>query len=202
MRIINSDGSEAEMCGNGIRCFALYAYINGICGKNAAVETLAGIKNTSVLDKKNGLVNVDMGMPSDIKVIELKLEGRKFTVYFLNTGVPHAVIFSNNPQVKVDGRKIRYHKTFKPAGTNVNFAGVTGRNSINVRTYERGVEDETDACGTGSTAAAYIANKFKNVKFPVSVKTLGGDMLRIDINKEGHLFMAGGVKYICEGILF
>ena len=203
MRIINADGSEAEMCGNGIRCVGLFAFFKGIAGKEQAVETLAGVKYVKILDAKKGLVDVNMGQPHDERAgLSIKTGGKSFTGYFVNTGVPHTVILNDKVEVYGFGRQIRFHKLFKPAGTNVNFVKVTGKNKIKVRTYERGVENETLACGTGSTAAAYITNFLGKTKFPTEVHTRGGDILKIDADEEGNLFMAGNVKYICDGKLF
>ena len=130
------------------------------------------------------------------------MKGKVFTGYFINTGVPHTIIFDNRIPVKEIGRKIRFHKIFKPAGTNVDFVKVLSKNKIKVRTYERGVEDETCACGTGATASAFITNILKKTKFPVKVITSGGEILTIDSDKKDNLHMAGKVKYICGGTLY
>jgi len=203
MVIINEDGSEAEMCGNGIRCIGLFSFLKKIAGKDQSVETLSGIKYVKILNVRTGLVDVNMGLPNDEKPgLDIKTGGRRFLTYFVNTGVPHAVILNDRVDVKEFGRQIRFHKAFKPAGTNVNFVKILGKNRIKLRTYERGVEAETLACGTGSTASAYITNFLGRTKFPTEVITSGGDILKIDADEEGNLFMAGNVKYICEGKLF
>ena len=203
MRIINADGSEAEMCGNGIRCIGLFSFLKKIAGKEQSVETLSGVKYVKILDVKTGLVDVNMGQPNNERPgVVIKTGGKNFLGYYVNTGVPHTIILNDKVDVKEFGRQIRFHKVFKPAGTNVNFVKVLGKNRIKLRTYERGVEDETLACGTGSTASAYITNFLGKTKFPTEVVTSGGDILKIDADEEGHLFMAGNVKYICEGVLF
>ncbi|MFH1074913.1 MAG: diaminopimelate epimerase [Candidatus Firestonebacteria bacterium] len=203
MRILNSDGSEAGMCGNGIRCIGLFAYLKKIAGKEQSVETLSGLKTVTILDAKKGLVDVNMGRPEDEKIgMVIKTGGKKFIGYFVNTGVPHTIVFNDSVNVSEYGRQIRYHKIFKPAGTNVNFVKVVDQNTIKVRTYERGVEAETEACGTGSTASAYITNILCKTKFPTEVVTSGGDRLQIDADEDGNLYMSGSVTYICEGKIF
>lgn len=181
MRIFNADGSEAEMCGNGARCVALWAKLKikkslPKAGPPAAekilkIETKAGVIEAQVI---NDNVKIKLTNPKDIKIgILLKdksphsppfFKGGKMKVDFINTGVPHAVVFVEGLE-KIDvfnfGRAIRYHNKFKPSGTNVNFVEVINKDSIRVRTYERGVEDETLACGTGSVACAllYVARE-------------------------------------------
>jgi len=152
MRIFNADGSEAEMCGNGARCASLY-----LKKENSRLETKAGIIQAKV---NNDRIKIRLTDPRAIKLnIPLKLNRRLLKVNFINTGVPHAVILVEGLD-KIDivnlGRQIRNHRKFRPAGTNVDFIEAIDGNAISVRTYERGVEDETLACGTGSVAAALI----------------------------------------------
>ena len=157
----------------------------------------------SQLEAQHQTFQQEQPPPQDERAgLSIKAGGKSFTGYFVNTGVPHTVILNDKVEVYGFGRQIRFHKLFKPAGTNVNFVKVTGKNKIKVRTYERGVENETLACGTGSTAAAYITNFLGKTKFPTEVLTRGGDILKIDADEEGNLFMAGNVKYICDGKLF
>ena len=203
MRIINSDGSEAGMWGNGIRCIAMFAFLKKIAGKEQSVETLSGLKTVTITDSGKGVVDVNMGVPKDEKFgIHVRTCGKSFLAYYVNTGVPHTVVFNKNVNVAVDGRQIRYHKVFKPAGTNVDFVKVIDKHTIRVRTYERGVEEETDACGTGATASAYITNMLCKTKFPAKVVTSGGDILKIDADEDGNLYMSGKVTNICEGKIF
>ena len=162
MRIVNSDGSEAEACGNGYRVVGLYAskYLNIPNPKFIRVGTSEG---PVIIDAASPqAIKVKMLNPTDYqKRIEIKMGQKSLPASFINTGVPHTVIFADDVKnIAVDtlGRTIRYHKMFKPKGTNVNFVEVTGKNSLAIRTYERGVEAETLACGTGSVAAAIIAN--------------------------------------------
>ena len=160
MRIFNADGSEAEMCGNGARSVGLWASLAK--KKDIKFETEAGIIEAKVKGKGHrALVKIKTSTPFGLKFdLPLKVNGRKIKVNFVNTGVPHTVIFVQGlEKIDVDkiGREIRFHKQFKPAGTNVNFVEIKGKNSLSVRTYERGVEAETLACGTGVLAAAIIS---------------------------------------------
>jgi len=206
MRIINADGSEAEMCGNGARCIAAFAYYDlKIVKKDMKFETLAGIISGTI--KKNS-VKVKLTKPFDLKKdIEIKYKGKKFNLFFLNTGVPHAVLFFNDISginVKDMGSFIRYHKTFAPAGTNVNFVQIIDKHYILVRTYERGVEDETLACGTGSTASAILSSIVKGTESPVKIKTTGGEILKVyfSINNNDILeaYLEGKVRKIFRGV--
>ncbi|MEI7904978.1 MAG: diaminopimelate epimerase [Candidatus Firestonebacteria bacterium] len=202
MRIFNSDGSEGEMCGNGIRCAGYFAFRAGISGRNMAVETLAGIKYVEIRDLR-GSVKVNMGQPGDTRTdIKLKTSAKAYNACFANTGVPHAVVFDKDPDVAKLGPEIRYNKVFGKKGANANFVTVLGRNKLKVRTYERGVEGETLACGTGATASAYLSNLEGKTEFPTTVITSGGELLKIEKAANGDLYMSGGVKYICDGTIY
>ena len=179
-RFFNSDGSLADMCGNGARCAARFAYIMGIASTDMSFETDAGIVGAQV---KGERVKVKMPDPTDLRLdVEVVLEGGKQTVNSLNTGVPHAVILRNQIEdldvVKL-GREIRYHPDFSPAGTNVNFICRQKKNDISIRTYERGVEDETLACGTGSIAGAIVGAVKLGLQSPVQVRVRSGSYLSI-----------------------
>ena len=181
MRIVNSDGSEAEACGNGYRVVGLYAHKHLNFPKFISVGTLAGTVKINVASEE--AIKVNMIDPTDYREkIEIKLKTKTFNGAFINTGVPHVVIFVdelNNFPVKELGQEIRDHENFKPKGTNVNFVKVEGNNKLSIRTYERGVEDETPACGTGSVAAAVIANLNGKVKVPVEVFPKSGEKLKV-----------------------
>jgi diaminopimelate epimerase len=192
MRIINADGSEAEMCGNGARCFAYDFARKKKAWQNfsLSLETKAGIVKAQVL-KDN--VKINMTQPKGLKLdIPLKLNNRKIKVNFINTGVPHTVIFVQgleNIDVKNLGQEIRNHREFAPAGTNVNFVEVLNRSSVRIRTFERGVENETLACGTGSVAAALITSiKMSGDINKVSVHTAGGEILKVSFNRCDRFF--------------
>ncbi len=206
-RFFNSDGSEAEMCGNGSRCAAKFAYLEGIAGRNLKFETLAGIIEAEV---KENTVKVLMTKPFDLKLdYEIIIDDKKYYISSINTGVPHVVKFVKeleNYDVKRMGRLIRYHELFQPNGTNVNFVSVENKNTIKIRTYERGVEDETLACGTGSVAAALIAYKKGFVEIPIYVKNMGGETLIIDfVEKDGifeKVYLEGDANLVFKGKLF
>ncbi|WP_022670029.1 diaminopimelate epimerase [Hippea alviniae] len=178
-RFFNSDGSEVEMCGNGSRCAARFAYLNSIAPLNMKFSTLAGVIEAQITGLNT--VRVQLTNPKDYKA-EIELEGIGMPASFINTGVPHVVYFVDNVDVidvKEIGAKTRYHDYFKPEGTNVNFAEIIDENTIKLRTYERGVEDETLACGTGATAAAVISVLQGKCESPVDVLTKGGKTLKI-----------------------
>ncbi len=204
MRILNSDGSEADACGNGFRCIALYAHKKMGLPVRFQFESRAGLIQAQV---KGGRVCVGLVRPSQLQEkAELQVSGNRLHYSFINTGVPHAVIFVEGLD-KIDvnglGRAIRNHERFRPKGTNVNFVEVQGDHEIEVRTYERGVEGETLACGTGSTAAALISCLLGNAHSPVRVKTKGGEILTVDFIKQGSkiekVTLEGPARFVFEG---
>ena len=205
-RFFNGDGSVAEMCGNGARCAARFAYMQGIAPARMRFETIAGIIEAAVSDLE---VAVRMTTPKDLQLQQtIEVEGEQIDLHFVDTGVPHAVCFVENvDQIDVCdlGSKVRHHEAFMPAGTNVNFVGRT-ENGFKVRTYERGVEDETLACGTGATAAALIAALTDKAKSPVNIITSGGDTLTIsfdltDVPGADNVFLKGPAHLIYKGEL-
>jgi diaminopimelate epimerase len=188
-RFFNADGGEVEMCGNGSRCVARFAYLKGIAGSSMTFETLAGPVSADVTGR---MVKVLMPKPTDLRQdIGLALGSGWISVDFMNTGVPHVVVqvedIKGCPVVQ-DGNPIRYNDMFAPEGTNANFMSVQSFDSITVRTYERGVEDETLACGTGAIASTLIANLRGMVESPVKVTTSGGEILTIHFTKNGDSF--------------
>ena len=212
MRIINSDGSEAEMCGNGARCMAAYiARFKKVKKQYFSLETLAG---EIIATAKDELATVKLTNPIDyIPKKKIKINSRQITVGSINTGVPHVIVPVHNLEeinVKVLGSLIRYYKAFKPKGTNVNFVELIKNDLIVVRTYERGVEDETKACGTGSVASAIISylnftdNKQQQVnKAKMRVRTRGGEILQVcfDYNNGqiDNVWLKGSAKFIAKG---
>jgi diaminopimelate epimerase len=188
MRYFNADGSAAAMCGNGGRSIARFAHILGVGGKKMNFETDAGLVHAEIMNKN---VRLWLYEPKDARLdFPLKVERREFDVSFINTGVPHAVIFVNDVEkadVATIGRMVRYHREFMPAGTNVDFVEKKDQHTILVRTYERGVEDETLACGTGVTASAIVAGLRGMVMPPVDCHTRGGHVLRVSyqMNEDG-----------------
>lgn len=191
MRIFNADGSEADMCGNGARCATLY-YSSKFTAHRSQIkiETKAGIIEAKV---SGNSVKIKLTDPKNIKLdIPIMINNRPLKVNYINTGVPHAVIFVeglDKIDVKDIGRQVRNHRKFNPAGTNVDFVEVLNDNTIKVRTYERGVEDETLACGTGSVASALIysiryiwfgnAHAHASANNIVKVCTQGGELLKV-----------------------
>ncbi len=202
-QFFNSDGSVAEMCGNGSRCAVRFAYEKGIVDEEVRFETLAGIIKAWV--KEGGKrVKVKLTSPKDYRKVSLQLEGHTIKGSFINTGVPHFVAVVNNLDgldVVRLGRSIRFHPDFQPKGTNVNFIEPTSERSIRIRTYERGVEAETLACGTGATASAIVAYKEGLVRQkPVEVLTKGGEVILIDFNEElSEVYLEGSVCKVFEG---
>lgn len=206
MRVFNPDGTEPAMCGNGARCVARYAALKKIAQPEMTFDTIAGQLTATV---KGSRVKLRMTDPKELKLdVQIADEKREISADFVDTGVPHVVLFADDLE-KVEvaelGRMIRYHKLFSPAGTNVNFVSRGEHNRLAIRTYERGVEAETLACGTGSTAAAVIAGLRGYVKSPVEVRTRGEDTLRIYFRRSGDtltdVYLEGETRVIYEGSL-
>lgn len=198
----NSDGSTAEMCGNGARCAARFAFLQGIAGKNMIFGTLAGKIKAEIIDQNKVKVLMTPPVNAEFEYL-LNLGDKNLMVSNLNTGVPHVVIKSEdiNKEPLLDaGKKIRFHERYAPAGTNVNFYEINGHSKVAMRTYERGVEGETLACGTGAVAVAIIANTCDNMKFPIDVKTRSGATLTIH-KQNNNFFLEGEARIIYEGIL-
>jgi diaminopimelate epimerase len=193
-RFFNADASEAEMCGNGARCAARFAHLVGVVKKSKmAFRTLAGIIKAELLD--DGKVKVQLTPPHSLQSdIHVESDAGSFDLDIINTGVPHAVCFmSGSDELKSAdiqrwGRSIRFHPKFLPAGVNANFIFVHSANQISIRTYERGVEGETLACGTGCTAAALISAARSRVVSPVEVKTQSGEALIVHFKKDKDEF--------------
>ena len=209
MRIFNSDGSEAEMCGNGSRCAALYAHVTKIASADMKIETLAGILNANVQGEN---VKVKLTDPKDIQWnLCLMIHECPYKVSLANTGVPHVIHFVDDleaVEVKNLGPKMRYHEEFSPHGANVDFVKITDKksNKISVRTYERGVEDETLACGTGAVAGAIISAERKKMKSPVVVHTRSGEKLKVYFKiVDGNftdVYLEGKARLVYDGGLY
>ncbi|MGB2630848.1 MAG: diaminopimelate epimerase [Candidatus Omnitrophota bacterium] len=203
MRIINPDGSEVTMCGNGARSSALYASVNG-CGENMVIETGAGLIDAAV---SGDSIRLKMSDPTDIKLgIRLGIGPTIMDVHYINTGVPHVVHLVEHLEeypVKEMGQKIREHSLFAPEGTNADFVGEIAEGRARIRTYERGVEDETLACGTGITASAIILGLLGQVSPPVRLQAKSGEMLTVHYNISGKkvsdVYLEGGAIIVYEG---
>jgi len=205
-RFYNADGSEAEMCGNGGRCAARFAFLKRISGSDMVFTTLAGPIRARV---DGDSVKLEMSRPGDRRQLELDCGGVVEKVDLINTGVPHAVIMAEGDLDLVDvnerGAKIRYHQEFAPSGSNANFIKVEDEFKLSIRTYERGVEGETLACGTGAVAAALIASEYGLVSSPTEVITRSGESLTIYYKKEGEsfreVFLEGGALIVYRGVI-
>ena len=204
MRYYNADGGEAEMCGNGARCFA--RFVEKVVGPREQVsfETPAGVIGAELHGES---VTLSMSDPADLRLRIGIPEAPEFPqVHFINSGVPHVVI----PVDRVDdvevlrhGALIRRHRLFAPQGANVNFMEKRGRNEIAIRTYERGVENETLACGTGVTASALIFALTENATSPVTVLVRGGSALQVGFERDNSEFrkvtLTGPAEFVFEG---
>lgn len=206
MRYYNADGGEVETCGNGARCISKFAFLHGIVSEKMRFLTNAGIYEAEVVGDN---VKVGMSDPTDIRInVSLKLEDGEHTVGYANTGVPHVVFYVedlDDTDVFDMGQQTRYHSDFSPDGTNANFIRIHSEELLEVRTYERGVENETLACGTGSIASAIVSATLGKVKSPVSVKTASGVVLKIhfDLEKEvaKNVYLEGDARVIIAGEL-
>lgn len=196
MRILNPDGSEAETCGNGLRCAAFFVWANKILSKRIMrIETNAGESLARIINSHT--IRVKLPKPKGLK---LNINLNSFWLNFINTGVPHAVIFVDdieNTEVFKLGRMIRNNDYFKPYGTNVDFVKVLDSHKIKIRTYERGVENETQACGTGAVASCLVAFKHNLVRSPVKVIVKSGEILTVYFDKNfKNIFLEGSVTPI------
>ncbi len=197
MRYYNSDGKEASMCGNGGRCISAYAAETGVItyADHFIFNAVDGIHEASY---KNGMVELKM---QDVNSINIKENA-----YFLNTGSPHHVTFVKDLaalNVFEEGKAIRYSNEYKAEGTNVNFVNILANNEIHVRTYERGVEDETLACGTGAVASAICTAIQLNEGNDFKIKVEGGDLRvsfdRVNNNHFTNIFLEGPATFVFEG---
>lgn len=201
----NSDGSDAEMCGNGARCFARYIQrTTGWKAPTVRFQTAAGVIGAEFLGDR---VTVTLTSPHSLRLREAVSSTQgSLEVSSLNTGVPHAVVFvpdADRAMVQQLGAELRWHEHFKPRGTNVNFAQIREHNSIRVRTYERGVEGETLACGTGVSASAMVSAAVHGFTSPVRVQVQGGDELEVAFDRQGDTFsnvrLTGPATFVFEG---
>lgn len=204
MRILNRDGSEAEMCGNGLRCFADWLETVGFNQQTFCIEVM---HRTFKASKAGSLVSIEMRDPSLVQWnIPLRFEEQFLHVHHLDTGVPHTILFVQDADA-VDlariGPYLRYHPFWQPKGTNVTIAQQNGSQTFKVRTYERGVEGETLACGTGATAAALAAARQYCLNGPLRMQTRSGEELEINFREEAQLFsaitMTGPAQYLFRG---
>ena len=206
MRFYNNDGSEASMCGNGARCIARFAYVKGYAKDKINFMAKDGPHYAEI--KKNGGVKLQMINPHTLQLnIKVKVDGGEFKGGFVNTGVPHFVTevkeLDKFDAVKF-GNRIRFHKQFAPNGTNAMFIEKAGVNKYKIRSYERGVEDETLACGTGATAAGVIMNAYGKAVSPVTFEAPGGTLkisFKYRDGKYTDVFLEGSADIVAEGII-
>ncbi len=188
-RLFNADGTEAELSGNGGRCAARFAYLKKIAPAKMVFETLAGPIRAEI---KGTNVKIQMPAPQALQLnVKIPVGDKTYVGHFLNTGVPHTVLFVDDPasvEVVPLGRAIRHHVLFQPAGTNVNFATIRTPRLVKMRTYERGVEDETLACGTGAVATALIAGALGQGRSPMTLRQQSGMALRVYYRWDGRNF--------------
>ncbi|HWB01968.1 MAG TPA: diaminopimelate epimerase [Verrucomicrobiales bacterium] len=204
MRYYNADGGEAEMCGNGARCFARFAnMLSGWNLQKVSFETPAGVIGATFHGDHVRILMSDPHSPRP--GLKLDVAGQAMTVHFINTGVPHAVVVVDDLEsvpVQQWGAALRYHNEFQPKGANANFMKVTPE-GIAIRTYERGVEGETLACGTGMVACALVHHELTGAGSPVRVKVKGGDTLEIGFEKTAdgyrNVTLTGPADLVFEG---
>jgi len=208
-RYYNADGYEAEMCGNGARCFGRFtAHLGETLRERVSFETMVGTLTAEMIGDN---VRIAMSEPKDLKLdTQATVAGVDAALHFVNTGVPHVVAFLASPEaldvfdVFTHGAAIRQHPAFAPAGTNANFAAVLAPDHIVIRTFERGVEDETLACGTGMVACALVHHLLTAAPSPIRVDVEGGDTLEIGFEKRGdqsfkNVTLTGPADFVFEG---
>ena len=208
-RYYNADGGEAEMCGNGARCFGRFtAALMDETPDRVTFETIAGTLAAEMIGDD---VRIAMSEPKDLKLnTSATIPGHDAALHFVNTGVPHVVTFVPSPEaldqfdVFNHGGAIRRHQAFAPAGTNANFAAILAPDHISIRTFERGVEDETLACGTGMVASALVHHLLTGANSPIKVDVEGGDTLEIGFEKTGdqsfkNVTLTGPADFVFEG---
>ncbi|MBK1882963.1 diaminopimelate epimerase [Luteolibacter pohnpeiensis] len=205
-RYYNADGGEAEMCGNGARCFGRFtSHLTEEMPEKVSFETIAGTLDAVMIGDD---VRIAMSTPKDLQLnLPISIDDLDAKMHFINTGVPHVVSFVESLDeldVFNHGRDIRQHSHFAPAGTNANFAKVLAPDHIAIRTYERGVEDETLACGTGMVACALVHHLLTGAPSPIKVDVEGGDTLEIGFEKTGddsftNVTLTGPADFVFEG---
>lgn len=211
MLFFNCDGTLGEMCGNGARCICRYGYETGLAGETQTIETTAGLVTGTRIDAKN--YRIRLPDPVNLQYLALDVDGKKVGCMYLelgNPGIPHAVVQypglreADKQALFEFGRKLRYHPAF-PKGANVNFLEKTGENRFYERTWERGVEDFTYACGTGTGASVYALAEKRRCGDHAEVEVKGG-LLIVDIVRDGKkcrdLLLTGPASMVCTGEIF
>ena len=208
MRTINPDGTEVKMCGNASRCVARYAHARGIAGARMTIDTLGGPVHAWV---EGDEVRVRLQLTSRIAMDHaLVADGGRHLAHTVDvSGAPHAVVYLQDvagalaEAIHRLGAAVRHHADF-PQGINVNFVQVVDRHTLWQRTFERGVEGETLACGTGAVASSVVSALLGQVESPVRLRVLGGE-LRVSFQRQGdgfgELHLGGGARFVAEGVL-
>ena len=211
-RYINADGSDGEMCGNGAMCGARFAVKNGIAASPARFLTPDGVVTAEIDDAEQPQVRIAVSDPGPVRCERLEIDGRPLAFHALKMGVPHAVAIVEDADAFADaatfdriGRAVRMHDAFAPAGTNVNVIHRVDGQTIRMRTYERGVEAETLACGTGAVASAVVAVREGLVEAPVTVITSSGRPLTVRwTERDGRptdVWLGGEARIVATGVL-
>lgn len=207
MLYFNADGSYGGMCGNGGRCIARYAFEHGIAQPAMSFESLDDLYTAEVT---GAAVRLHMRDPVKARSrFPISAGGKTYQANFIDTGAPHLVIFDEaleDLDVLASGRLLAHHEMFAPGGTNVDFIQLTGADRIAMRTYERGVEDETLACGTGSVASAAIASFEFGLRSPVHVRTRGGEELHVEFTNDTgtirDVVLVGSARLLFSGNVY
>ncbi len=206
MRYYNADGGEAEMCGNGARCFARFANRTAGPLEKLSFETPAGVIGAQLVGE---LVTLRMSEPQDLRLgLEVPVGGEKIHAGYVDSGVPHVVV----PVAKIEevdvkslGSALRHHPMFAPRGANATFSEQRGPRSIAIRTYERGVEDETLACGTGVVASALLFAANEKLEGPIEVLVRGGETMQVDFKRGDSQFrevtLSGPADFVFDGTI-
>ncbi|PIE64609.1 MAG: diaminopimelate epimerase [Desulfobacterales bacterium] len=206
-KFYNSDGSVGEMCGNGARCAARYAYRHGLVDRKMRFATGAGTIEAEIIGEPEA-VRIKMTEPHSYQKAEpIQLGTKRYEIFSINTGVPHAVLFYKATSAAAEdwGRQIRHDKQFLPAGTNVNFVWIDNTGDLHVTTYERGVEEVTMACGTGVVASVLTAARHGLTASPATAITAGNEQLIVSFQQDGerfsNIYLQGEARFIYDGTL-
>lgn len=200
MRIFNPDGSEAAMCGNGLRCVAWYLHAQDHGQRSLSIETGAGILEARIVSRER--IQILLASFSNLRLgRSVTFQGKRYHLHSVNTGVPHAVALVSDRR-RIDlalfGRFVRFHRLFQPGGTNVDLMEILSPSRIAIRTYERGVEGETLACGTGAAACAVIGVALGKLMSPIQVMTASGEKLIVRL-KEKQPSLEGPARILFSG---
>ncbi len=210
MLFYNSDGSAGEMCGNGARCICRYGYEKGLAGEVQRVETAAGLVTGWRIDRRQ--YRIRLNDPSEVRLeYPVELEGTVWPCSYVelgNPGLPHAVVpypglrEADGDELRELGRKLRWHPAF-PKGANVNFCELTGPDQLYERTFERGVEDFTYACGTGTGSVVAVLTLLGKVSGKGVRAEMRGGVLTADVERDGdriaNLYLTGPTNIVCKG---